>query len=232
MLDYTKAAFGKIIGDFKKIFNGIKISTQILSIVYLICAVLTKTGIFVANLVLLTLAVGYFVFFLVMETKKGQRKIKKQVKNIYGWCKRLIKLLTISVTVYGLVVVKADFEPLSFLVLILMIFAWILEFLFYIIIKFLEVETKLLLDGMVADVEKLPFVGGFMMKKLTGKETEEEKPITKSRLLLDKLVGEAKAEKIRQKQRIKEDKKAEAVKAKAAKKQAKAERKSAKSKEK
>ena len=179
MFDYTKAALGKIIGDFKKIFSGIKIATQLLSIVYLLCAVITRTGIFVANLVLLTLAASYFVFFLIMETKKGQRKIKKQIKNIYGWCKRLIKLLTLSVTVYGLVVAKADFEPLSFLIVILMVFAWVLEFLFYIIIKFLEAETKLLFDGMVADVEKLPFVGGYMMKKLTGKETEEEKPMTK-----------------------------------------------------
>ena len=122
MLDYTKAAFGKILGDLKKIFNGIKITTQALSILYLLYAVITQTGVFIANVILLALALSYFIFFLIMETKKGQRKIKKLVKNVYGWCKRLIKLLTIGITLYGLVVAKADFEPISFLIVILMIF--------------------------------------------------------------------------------------------------------------
>ena len=221
MLDYTKAAFVKILGDFKKIFNGIKITTQALSILYLLYAVITQTGVFVANVILLTLALGYFIFFLVMETKKGQRKVKKLVKQIYGWCKRLIKLLTIGITLYGLIVAKADFEPISFLILILMIFGWILEFLFYIIIRFLEMEKQLLFDGLVTDIENLPVIGGFVLKKITGKDAEEVQPPTKSRAMLDKLVGEARKEKLRKKQQEK-----------LAKKQAKAEKKALKTKDK
>ena len=231
MLDYTKAAFGKILGDFKKIFNGIKITTQALSILYLLYAVITQTGVFIANVILLALALSYFVFFLIMETKKGQRKMKKLVKNIYGWCKRLIKLLTIGITLYGLVVAKADFEPISFLIVILMIFGWILEFLFYIIIRFLEAEKKLLFDGLVTDMENLPVIGGYVLKKITGKETEEVQPTTKSRVILDKLVGEARKEKIRKKQQAKIAKKAEAIKAKETKKQAKVKKKALKTKD-
>ncbi len=227
MFDYTKAALGKIIGDFKKIFNGIKIAMQLLSILYLFYAVFSDTGILIANIILLILALGYFIFFLVMETKKGMRNVKKRVKDVYGWSKRVIKLLTIGITVYGLVLAKTNFEPLSFLLVILMIFGWILEFLFYIIIKFLEVEIALLKDGLATDCERIPILGGYV-KKATGKDSAEPQPPSKARLKLEKLVGEAREQKLREKQASKIAKKQQAIEAKKEKAQAKAELKAAK----
>lgn len=232
MLEYTKAAFSKIINDFKKIFNGIKITTQALSILYLLYAVISQTGVWIANVILLTLALGYFVFFLVMETKKGSRQVKKRVKHIYGWCKRLIKLLTIGITVYGLVLAKADFEPLSFLLVILMIFSWVLEFLFYIIIRFLEMEKELLLKGLSTDLERIPVLGGILSKKITKTESDAPGTRAKTRLKLDKLVGEERARKIRAKQEARAQKKERTANEKQEKARLKAEAKAAKKAEK
>ncbi len=224
MLDYTKAAFSKIINDFRKIFNGIKIATQLLSILYLIFALCTGTGIMIANIVLLVLSLGYFVFFLIMETKKGKRKVKRLIKSIYGWSKRSIKLLTIGITIYGLVLAKADFEPLSFLVVVLMVIGWVLEFLFYIIIKFLEAEKNLLIEGLVTDLGSVPILGNYV-KKLENNQA----PIPeKTRLKLDGMVQEAREKKALQKQQAKIEKKENAKLAKAQKAEEKRQLKAAK----
>ena len=186
MFDYTKAALSKIISDFRKIANGIKILTQLLSIAYLVYALCTGKRFWIANTVLLSLALGYFLFFFIVEMRRGRKQLKRKVKEIYGWSKRSIKFLTIGITVYGLIVSKIEFDPLSYLIIILMIIGWALEFLFYIITKFLEVEFRLLLDAAKTDASNIPFVGGYFSKRM-----ETPDPEDKHMLKLSGMVKEA-----------------------------------------
>ena len=96
MFDYTKAALKKVVDDFKKILLCINVGTQLLTISYLILALCMGMGVLIANAILLTLAASYFVFFLYMEiSKKKEKELKRRVKEIYAWCKRFIKLLSI-----------------------------------------------------------------------------------------------------------------------------------------
>lgn len=222
MLDYTKAAFSKIISDFRKISNGIKITTQLLSIVYLIYALFTneKMPIRIANAVLLVLALGYFVFFFIVEMRKGRKQLKRLVKEIYGWSKRSIKFLTIGITVYGLVISKIEFDPLSFLLVVLMVLGWALELLFYIIIKFLEAEKTFLFDAVKADLANVPVLGSHILKKM-----DAEAPSEKNRTKLDGMVQVAREKKALQKKQEKLEKKEQAKLKKEQRKQEKAEKK-------
>lgn len=213
MFDYTKAALNKILSDFRKIANGIKITTQLLSIAYLIYALCTGKRFWIANTVLLALSLGYFVFFFAVERQKCGKLLKRRVKEIYGWSKRSIKFLTIGITVYGLIVSKIEFDPLSFLLVVLMVIGWALELLFYIIIKFLEVEFALLMDAVKTDGSNLPIIGNYFAKKVgtpnpTGKNMDK----------LHGIVKEARKQKAEQKRQAKEEKRA-------LKKQKKAEKK-------
>ncbi|MBQ9714265.1 MAG: hypothetical protein IJV83_02970 [Clostridia bacterium] len=162
MFEYTGAALSKILRDFKRIRIGITVGVHLLSIVYLIYALATQTGFLIANIALLALTATYFVFFLIMENKQNAKKMKRRIKTIYGWCKRLIKLPILGIAVYGLALAQTDFDPISFLMTLLMIIGWILEFLFYFIIQLVEIEKAFLLDSLHKDLlwtGKIPFIG-------------------------------------------------------------------------
>ena len=174
MLDYTQAAFKKILHDFKKLRIFITVGVHLLSIAYLVYALCTDTGFFVANIILLSLTASYFVFFIIMESKYHSKGLKKRVKNFYGWSKRLIKLPVLGIAVYGLALSKTDFDPLSFLITLLMIIGWILDILFYFVIRFIEIEKAYLLDGLHRDAEEIPLFGHKISNSIPLSENAEE----------------------------------------------------------
>ena len=63
----TRAAFAKILNDFKKIRNSVTIGVHVMSIAYLIYALAIHTGFLAVNISLLALTSAYFVFFIIME---------------------------------------------------------------------------------------------------------------------------------------------------------------------
>lgn len=171
MFDYTQAAFSKILKDFKRIRTVITVFVHLFSIAYLIYALIMQTGFLIANVALLALTASYFVFFIAMESRQNKTRMRKRVTDVYGWCKRLIKLPLLVIAVYGLALSKTDFDPISFMMTLFMIICWILEILFYFIIRFLEIEKNFLLDSVYKDVHqdlqwagKIPFIGD----KVTG----------------------------------------------------------------
>ena len=138
MFDYTRNAVKKISDDFNKIIFGISIFTQLFMIGYLIYAVCAQTGVFIANIILLVLAIGHFVFTLYFEHRKNKqkkteyrlnkkerklikeenKKIKKGFDTIYTWSKRSVKLLSILITAYGLFIINAEIQLIPLLLLI------------------------------------------------------------------------------------------------------------------
>ena len=163
MFDYTQAAFTKILRDFKRIRTVITVFVHLFSIAYLIYALATQTGFLIANVAFLALTASYFVFFILMESRQNKTRLRKRVTDVYGWCKRLIKLPLLVIAVYGLALSKTDFDPISFMMTLFMIICWILEILFYFIIRFLEIEKNFIMDGLYKDLHieprKIPFFG-------------------------------------------------------------------------
>ena len=198
MFDYTKAAFNKIVNDFKKIDFIRNVLTQGVYISYLIYAVCIQSGVLAVNIALLTLAVGYFIFFLYMKTRGVTKQIKITVKKIYKWCKRLIKLFNLGVLIYGLSITASHFTALSLILAALMIVGWVLEILFEVVFRFFVNKAKFIIEGMEADYKNITkpvkSVGNFF-KKLTGKQIEEEPQPTENRIILDNLVAQERAKK-------------------------------------
>ncbi len=231
MFDYTKAALNKLKDDFKKLALICNIGVQISTILYLLYSVCIGSGVFIANLLLLILAVGYFIFFLYVTKTEGKKQLKKLVKQIYKWCKLLIKPITIGVAVYDLFT-ASEYSPISTLLVAIMIIGWAIQILFEFIYKLISIRVEFFIEALKADVENItkPFqtVGNFF-KKVTGKETEEEvKEPSKHRLWLDKTVASMRSAREEKKSADKLAAKEQKRAAKQAKKQEKLDRRAAK----
>ena len=212
MFDYTKAALFEVVEDFKKIITGINITTQALTIVYLIYTLIANTGVMIANAILLALSIAYFIYFL-MSSRKEKKKLtkqekarKKNIKNIYQWCKRIVKLLPIGVAIYGLFITNLDFTPLSLLLVLLMILGWIFEFLCHLIKNYLTAKVEFIIAGITADIEPITKIVN-TVNKWRGKEVEEPAPPDKNRLKLDQMVAQQKEQKAQEKKQKKLEKK-------------------------
>ena len=85
--------------------------------------------------------------------RKEKRKIpiKKVVKTIYNWLKRIVKLAIIIVTACELVISK-EYDMISLALFVFTVFSWTLELLFAYIVKIIERKTKLVAAGWKADV--------------------------------------------------------------------------------
>ena len=175
MLDYTKMAIKQTITDLKRTDYIRNVATQVIYIIYLIYTLIAGAGYLAANIVLLVLSVSYTVFFLTM-TSCGKTPEGKNVKNagtkIYVWAKRLIKLFTLGLTIYGICTAVEKVTPLSVILAALMIVGWILQIVFEVLIKILTNRVNFILEGLEADLDNMlkpvRSVGNFF-KKVTGK---------------------------------------------------------------
>lgn len=194
MIDYTKAAFGKIISDVKKIGLFFTISSQLFMIAYLTYAVITNESLRIVNGILLALAVCYFFFYLQIRKDgftKEEIQLKKRIDKPYTIIKRIAKLYTLGVAVFGLYCSAKNVNPISIILTTLTILAFLFQIIIDILLFVVEQYKILVMTAIETDFDNLtkPFraVGNFA-KKITGKEVEPEKEPTKERLLLDKLV--------------------------------------------
>ena len=230
MLDYTKAAIKQVGEDFKKVDFARNIITQIIYLLYLVYAMIFDNGIFAVNITLFVLSAAYFAFFMFVTVRETKKEVHKVVKTIYTRCKQIIKLFTLGVMLYGVWLTTENVTPLSVILSALMIVGWVLQIVFEILIKFFTKRINLLLEGLEADYENMTkparTVGSFF-KKITGNEVEEKEP-SKARLLLDKKVEEAKAEKKNAKLEKKYLKKQAKIEEKERKKQERLQKKAAK----
>ena len=205
MLDYTKMAIRQTIADLKRVDYIRNVATQIVYIVYLIYNLAAGAGYLALNIVLLVLAAAYFVFFLTVtslgKTPEG-KTLKKTGTAVYVWCRRLIKLFTLGLTVYGICTAVGHVSALSVILAALMIVGWCLQIIFEVLIKILTNRVNFILEGLEADLDNMlrpvRSVGNFF-KKIAGKEVKPEKELTKNQLRLKEKVEAYRAEQKRKK---------------------------------
>ena len=205
MLEYSKAAFKKILNDTKKLLYVCNVTMQSFIIIYLIYALCTHAGKLWANIPLLVLCAGYFVFFLVATKCNPLHKIDpshKKFAKVVKYSKLFIKLCTLCVTLYGIYVATTHVTALSIILTTLSLLSWLLQVVFEVICILVEKIYTLLLDAVEADVEVImkpvTTVKNFI-KKATGKEVEPPKEKSKHRLWLDEQVRQTLAERKAQK---------------------------------
>lgn len=207
MLDYTKAAIQKTVDDFKKLMYVIEFLSQIIYIAYLAYTLFTATDFFIVNLILLLISTLYFIFFLYVTRGKynyvENKKIKKRAKRVYNHTKKVLKLYTLGVTIYGFFLTSKHVTIFSLGFMVMMVVGWVLGLVFEIISSIIENRVGLVLSGLEADwqqvIKPAKAVGNFF-KKVTGKEVEPEPEPSKNRILLEKRVAENKAKELLEKQ--------------------------------
>ena len=205
MFDYTKTVIQKIKSDFNALVALFQFSTQVFYMLYLAYALIKGTGIWWINLLLLLLSIAFFVFSVLKKTGRLQDKTKnKQVKRVYLWCKRIIKLYPIGLMVYTVYATTQNVDTLSVLLTALMIVGWVLGIVFELLTYFLVSRFEMIIEGVKADCEDLPVIGNFVKKK--NDAGNPATPPSKHRQWLNKKVSEKRA--LRKQE--KEEKKAQA----------------------
>ena len=196
MLDYTKAALKRTVEHFKKLDYRRNVCTQILYIAYLIYALIAKIGSPIANGILLTMAVAYFIFFLYVTKIQAEKNLKRTVKSIYRHAKQLIKLFNLGVAVYGICITAKHVTPLALLFVSFMIVAWVLQIIFEVLFRALAKRAKFIIESLEEDYRQMTkpvkTVGNFF-KKMTGQEVEESPPPSETILQLQEDVEKEKA---------------------------------------
>lgn len=220
MLDYTKMAIKQTISDLKRTDYIRNVATQIIYIIYLVYTLIAGVGYLALNVILLVISTSYFVFFLTMtslgKTPEG-KTVKKTGTRVYVWCKRLIKLFTLGLTVYGICTAVERVSALSVILAALMIVGWCLQIIFEVLIKILTNRVNFILEGLEADLDNMlkpvRSVGNFF-KKVTGKEVAPQKEPTKNQLRLKEKVEAYRAEQKRKKaeEKIRRESEREAAK--------------------
>lgn len=220
MFDYTKSVFLKTLDDLKKLAFLFSLCLQIFQIGYLLYALIIGSGSLAVNIVLLVISVAYLVLIFYFYRNKIKNSTKQLLKNIYRWSKRVIKLFTLGVSIYGLYATASDVITLksliSIMLLVFMLITWILDVLLSLVILVIERRKNMFFDAMKMDFEPV-FKAKNFFDKVRGREVEEELVPTKMRTKLDLLKNEFREKKAQ----IKLDKKAERAAKKAAKKAAK-----------
>ena len=219
MFDYTKSVFLKTLDDLKKLAFLFSLCLQIFQIGYLLYALIIGSGNLAVNIVLLVISVAYLVLIFYFYRNKIKNSTKQLLKNIYRWSKRVIKLFTLGVSIYGLYATASDVITLksliSIMLLVFMLITWILDVLLSLVILVIERRKNMFFDAMKMDFEPV-FKAKNFFDKVRGREVEEELVPTKMRTKLDLLKNEFREKKAQ----IKLDKKAERAAKKAAKKAA------------
>ena len=211
MFDYTKTALHKIYNDFLRIKKIFEIISPLFSIAFLTYAVIAQTGIFIANCILLAVAVAYYVFHLVVTFRKTDKELVGGVKLTYKVCMRAIKFFTIAVAVYGLWFAVNDTDPTAMILNVLSLVGWLLGVVMDIISFIIGKYADLVKEAVEADVEniKKPLTAPRdFFKKMTG-QSVEEKEVSKTRERLDEMVAARKEELKTLKAEAKEQKKQE-----------------------
>ena len=215
MFDYTKTALHKIYNDFLRIKKIFEVIAPLFSIAFLTYAVIAQTGIFIANCILLAVAVAYYVFHLVVTFRKTDKELVGGVKLTYKVCMRAIKFFTIAVAVYGLWFAVNDTDPTAMILNVLSLVGWLLGVVMDIISFIIGRYADLIKEAVEADVEniKKPLTAPRdFFKKMTG-QSVEEKEISKTRERLDEMVATRKEElktlKAEQKEQKKQEKRDE-----------------------
>lgn len=202
MLDYTRAAVKKTVDDFKRLGFLFTVFSNLAFIAYLVYAIIDSRSFLAVNIVLLTLSVAYFSFYLFATScgkdLQGNKLAKKNVKQIFNIAKKCMKLYTLGVMLYGLSSAGEGASALYVIFMALQLMFFLIGVVFDCLVYIVEKQADFFLTAIKMDVDQITkpvkTVGNFF-KKLSGEEVQPEPAPTKNRELLTKLVQEQKEEK-------------------------------------
>lgn len=170
MFKYTRTAIDIIISDIKKFSTIFNYGSLIFTSAYFIYALVTKTGNFIANIILASLFVGYTIFYFITKSME-MKTAKKIVKRSYKWIKIVIKTFTLGAMIYGIYITTTNVTPISIILATLMIILYVLQILLELACEIVEDKKDLLVEAVAKDMEivtrPVSAVGNFV-KRMKG----------------------------------------------------------------
>ena len=159
MFERTKAAFNKTVRDIKKLIFFFTISGLIVNVAYLVYALIAPSGNVIANGVLMGTTVAYLLFYLITtgfgRELDGNKSLKKGGKVLFKWLKRLVKVYTLAIAVYGICIGNEKITPIFILLIggqaLAVVFGLVFDLLAFVI----ERRAQLFIDGFMADIEPI-----------------------------------------------------------------------------
>lgn len=198
MFKYTRTAIDIIISDIKKFSTIFNYGSLIFTSAYFIYALVTKTGNFIANIILASLFVGYTIFYFITKSME-MKTAKKVVKRSYKWIKIVIKTFTLGAMIYGIYTATTNVTPISIILATLMIILYVLQILLELACEIVEDKKDLLVEAVAKDMEivtrPVSAVGNFV-KRMKGEEVViEEKEPSRELKILEKRMAKNKLKK-------------------------------------
>ena len=191
MIDYTKAAIEKTIGDLKKFAYFFNIAVQLFSVAYLVYAIVLRVGYVYANIALCAVTVSYTVFYIIAFRTDKRREENAEIKTAFKWIKLGIKAFSLVVAVYGVYIAAEHTTLVSIVMASINVISWLLQLILTITVGFVESRANLIADAIKADIDnaKRPLDAvGNIIKRVRGEEVEPKEPPTKNRIYLDGIV--------------------------------------------
>ncbi len=181
MIDYTIAAFSKIIEDFKKLGFWFTVGVNLAYIGYLIYALASSRGELWVNIPLLVFSVVYLGFYLFATSfgkeLDGRKSLKKTAAKIFKRAKQLMKFYTLAATLYSLTGVSQGADVLYILLTALQVMFFLLQIVVEIIMAIANKYADMVKTAIQMDYEQITkpvkSVTNFF-KKMTGKEVDED----------------------------------------------------------
>ena len=141
MLDYTKAAFRKIISDIRKVRLFFELFTQLFMVIYLVYSLFTNSNLRITNGILLALTLAYLCFWLQI-TKNGltkdEKKLKNRVKKIFKYIKLGFGFFTLGFAVYGVYTNMQTVDFFSLLITVFTVVSFIIKILLLLYCLYLQ----------------------------------------------------------------------------------------------
>ena len=157
MFERTAAAFKKTVHDIKKLIFVFTIIGLLVNVASLVYSIIKKEGNSIVDWVLLSITLAYALFYLITTSfgkeLDGKKSLKKIGKRIFKWMKRLVKVYTIAVAIYGLFAGSDILSPLFILLTVGQILAVVLGLVFDLVVIIIERRAQLFIDGFMADIE-------------------------------------------------------------------------------
>ena len=176
MIDYTRAAFTKIFNDIKKLGVIFNVSSSLFMIAYLTYVVVANETFRILNGILLTLAVAYFIFYLIISkdgASKKEQAIKKRVTVFYTIVKRIAKLYTLGVAIFGLYTSFKTVDLISMFLTVFTLVTFLLQIAIDVITFLVERYKNIVMAGIEMDMKPITAVMN-VKKKLFGQAMDLE----------------------------------------------------------
>ena len=205
MFERTKAAFNKTVRDIKKLIFLFTLSGLIVNVAYLVYALIAPSGNAIANWVLLGTTLAYLLFYLITtgfgRELDGNKSLKKGGKILFKWLKRLVKVYTLAIAVYGICIGNEKINALFILLIGGQALAVVFGLVFDLLALVIERRAQLFIDGFMADIEPVLKIKRGMenVSRFFHREPKIPDPTpNENQLYLEQLAAEDAAAKARQ----------------------------------